>query len=432
MAGDCAAITENPPHDETNKRPLQKGRLFLLPHAKNSLTVFGNKEGAADNMTVNRWIILAVLFVTRLTMAFQFQSAAALSPLLVQQFGVGLADVGFLIGLYFAPGIVFALPGGAVAARFGDKRIVVVGLTLMIAGGAVMAITQSWPVLNTARFVAGMGGVILNVVMTKMVVDWFANKELSTAMAIFINSWPVGIALALFAMPIVAQAGGIALAWWASSAFPALALMIFALVYRPAEGSAAPIARVEKAPLPVVALTLASLVWALYNAALAMVFSFGPAFLIEVGYSLTDAGSLTSLFMVIFSVALPIGGIVADRSGRKDVIILVSLLSFAIMMPLAVIFPASAFVLFCLLGVLFALGAGPVMTLPSEVLSFASRSFGMGVFFSIYYALMMIAPRIGGGAADVYANAGAAIISGAVMSLVAAVSLLAFRWVARR
>lgn len=382
-------------------------------------------------MMSNRWIILAVLFVTRLTMAFQFQSAAALSPLLTVQFGVGLADIGFLIGLYFAPGIVFALPGGAVAARFGDKRIVMVGLVLMIAGGAVMAMTQSWSVLNVARFVAGMGGVILNVVMTKMVVDWFTGKELSTAMAIFINSWPVGIALALLILPITAQIGGVTFAWWALSAFIAFALLLFAMVYRAPDDSDAPVVSLQIASFPVVALTLASFVWALYNAALAMVFSFSPAFLTTVGYSLTEAGSLTSLFMVIFSIALPVGGIIADRTGRKDAIILLSLVSFAIFMPVAVIIPATAFVLFCILGALFALCAGPVMTLPAEVLSPKSRSLGMGVFFAIYYGLMMIAPRVGGGVADAYENAGAAIIAGAVMSLVAAASLLGFRWVTR-
>jgi len=407
-------------------------RPFALLCAGIYPTMRCNKEGRTDIVTPNRWIILAVLFVTRLTMAFQFQSAAALSPLLTAQFGVGLADIGFLIGLYFAPGIVFALPGGAVAGRFGDKRIVVVGLILMIAGGSVMAATQSWPVMSSARFVAGMGGVILNVVMTKMVVDWFVDRELSTAMAVFINSWPVGIALALLVLPVAAQAGGIAFAWWGISAFTALALITFTVVYRPPEGSAALVTSIERAPLPVAALTLASLVWALYNAALAMVFSFGPAFLTGVGYSLTEAGSLTSLFMILFSIALPIGGIIADRTGRKDAIILVSLLSFAILMPVAVVLPAGAFVLFCVLGVLFSLGAGPVMTLPAEVLSPKSRSFGMGVFFSIYYALMMIAPRVGGGVADVYANAGAAIVAGAVMSLVAAVSLVGFRWVAHR
>ena len=46
----------------------------------------------------NRWGILAILFVVRLTIAFQFQSVAAVAPLLQQTFGVGLADIGILIG----------------------------------------------------------------------------------------------------------------------------------------------------------------------------------------------------------------------------------------------------------------------------------------------------------------------------------------------
>lgn len=383
-------------------------------------------------MTSNRWLILAVLFLARLTMAFQFQSVAALSPLLIADFGVGLADIGFLIGLYFAPGIVFALPGGAIAARFGDKRIVMIGMALMLAGGAIIALTQNWDVFVAARFVVGAGGVILNVVMTKMVVDWFAEKELSTAMAIFINSWPVGIALALLVLPMVAAAGGIAFAWWALCAFVGAALVLFALVYHPPDGAAEAKATVRKAAFPAVALVLASLVWALYNTALAMVFSFGPAFLVQVGYSLTNAGSLTSLFMVLFSIALPVGGIIADRTGRKDRVILFSLLSFAALMPIAVLVPTSAFVLFCVLGVLFAFGGGPVMTLPAEVLSPKSRALGMGVFFSIYYALMMVSPGIGGGIAEASSDAGAAILVGAAMSLAAACALLGFRWIANR
>ena len=62
----------------------------------------------------NRWAILAVLFVVRLTMAFQFQSVAAVAPLLSDKFGVSLADIGLLIGLYFTPGMALALPGGAI------------------------------------------------------------------------------------------------------------------------------------------------------------------------------------------------------------------------------------------------------------------------------------------------------------------------------
>ena len=378
-------------------------------------------------MTTNRWLILAVLFFARLTMAFQFQSVAALSPLIIDNFDVGLSEIGFLIGLYFAPGIFFALPGGAVAARFGDKRIVAVGLVLMLAGGVLIALTKDWNIFTAGRLIVGAGGVILNVVMTKMVVDWFASKELSTAMAIFINSWPVGVALALLILPILATTAGLWFARWALAGLVGAGLLFFALIYNAPEGVVAVTKTSERTTIPLVAVTLAGVVWALYNAALAMIFSFGPAFLTQEGYALTQAASLTSLFMVIFAIALPLGGIVADKTGRKDAIIYLSLLSFAALMPVAVFVPDSAFIVFCVLGALFAFGGGPTMTLPAEVLSPASRTTGMGIFFTIYYALMMIAPRIGGGVAESLDDAGAAILVGAGLSLAAAASLAAFR-----
>src|SRR4029077_7725210 len=72
----------------------------------------------------NRWGILAFLFTGRLSMAFQFQSVAAVAPLLGTKFGVSLADIGLLIGLYFTPGIALGLPGGAIGQKFGDKAAV--------------------------------------------------------------------------------------------------------------------------------------------------------------------------------------------------------------------------------------------------------------------------------------------------------------------
>src|SRR3979490_499021 len=106
----------------------------------------------------NRWGILAVLFAVRATMAFQFQSVAAVAPLLSSEYGVGLADVGVLIGLYFAPGVALALPGGAIGQRFGDKTTVVGALLLMLAGSVAMASAVSWNMQIPGRLVAGGGG----------------------------------------------------------------------------------------------------------------------------------------------------------------------------------------------------------------------------------------------------------------------------------
>src|ERR1700761_3158499 len=105
------------------------------------LTLLGN---IGSETLRNRWGVLALLFMVRLTMAFQFQSVAAVAPLLQTQFGVGLAEIGFLIGLYFTPGIALALPGGAIGKWLGDKRTALGALVLMLLGSAAMACGESW------------------------------------------------------------------------------------------------------------------------------------------------------------------------------------------------------------------------------------------------------------------------------------------------
>jgi hypothetical protein len=44
-----------------------------------------------------------------------------------------------------------------------------------------MALSDSWTGQIAGRLVAGAGGVLLNVQMTKMVADWFAGREIATA-----------------------------------------------------------------------------------------------------------------------------------------------------------------------------------------------------------------------------------------------------------
>jgi MFS family permease len=48
-----------------------------------------------------------------------------------------------LIGLYFAPGIVIALPGAAIGQKFGDKTTVLGALLLMLVGSVAMAFAAS-------------------------------------------------------------------------------------------------------------------------------------------------------------------------------------------------------------------------------------------------------------------------------------------------
>src|SRR5439155_7868812 len=48
----------------------------------------------------NRWVALTIVFVTRLSMGYQFQSVASVGPLLVPELGLTWTQLGSLIGLY--------------------------------------------------------------------------------------------------------------------------------------------------------------------------------------------------------------------------------------------------------------------------------------------------------------------------------------------
>ena len=88
-------------------------------------------------------------------------------------------------------------------------------LLLMLLGGIAMAFSDSWSGQIVGRLVAGAGGVLLNVQMTKMVTDWFAGKEIATAMAIFVNSWPAGVAISLLTLPWIGTTYGASAAYLA-------------------------------------------------------------------------------------------------------------------------------------------------------------------------------------------------------------------------
>ena len=361
----------------------------------------------------NRWRVLALLFCVRVTMAFQFQAVAALSPLLMDRFGVGLADIGLLIGLYLLPGIIIALPGGAIGRRFGDKRAVAFGMVLMLAGGLVMALVPGWQAQITGRVLAGIGGCILNVLMTKMVTDWFTGCELATAMGIFVNSWPVGIAGALLVLPSLAGMFGLSATMGLIAGFVAIGLALLVVYYRPpartVSGVATPASPLRGAAL--VCVLLAGSIWGLYNSALGMIFGFGPAMLVEQGWSASAASSTTSIVLWIVSLSVPLGGLMADRLRQRDSVLAFGVLSFAALM-LATPGANQVFLMFIALGIVSGIAAGPIMSLPADVLLAGNRAHGMGLFYTLFYLAIFAALIVAGRVAEAAGGAEAAFYFG--------------------
>lgn len=374
----------------------------------------------------NRWGILAVLFGVRATMAFQFQSVAAVAPLFGNEFGVGIADIGVLIGLYFAPGVALALPGGAIGQRFGDKTTVLGALLLMLAGSVAMALATAWSIQIAGRLVAGAGGVILSVQMTKMLTDWFAGKEIATAMAIFVNSWPAGIAISLLTLPLIGTAYGVGAVHLGVAALIACGFAILALAYRPpADAAVASTAKFRLGRNTAIAVIAAGLIWGLFNVGFAVIFTFGPTMLVERGWSIAAAGSTISIVLWVAVFSVPFGGFLADRTKRPQTILVAGSIVFAMLM---LALPRTDLVLLTVvaLGLISGQPAGPIMSLPARVLQPQTRAIGMGLFFTMFYGCMMLGPVVGGACAKWAGSAAAAFDFGAVMILVCPLILWGF------
>jgi MFS family permease len=364
----------------------------------------------------NRWGILAILFVVRLTIAFQFQSVAAVAPLLQQSFGVGLADIGILIGLYFTPGIVLALPGGAIGRTLGDKPTTIVALLLMTAGSLVMATTDVWGWQMAGRLASGAGGVLLTVQLTKMGTDWFAGKEIATAMAIFVNSWPAGVAISLLVLPAIGTAYGAGAVFLVAGALTAIGIVLITLYQSPpgATASAAGSGRLD--PLALLAVIVAGAIWGLYNVGFAMIFSFGPSLLAERGWSIAAAGSAISLVMWLSVISVPAGGYLADRFKRP--LVLASAASLVVAALLAWLTRSDAVItILVLIGLIGGHPAGPIMSLTARVLVPQTRAIGMGVFYTLFYAAMMLGPAVAGRLAKSAGTAAVALDLGALTVL---------------
>jgi MFS family permease len=374
----------------------------------------------------NRWGILAVLFAVRATMAFQFQSVAAVAPLLGSEFGVGLADIGVLIGLYFAPGVALALPGGAIGQKIGDRNTVLGALLLMLVGSMTMAFGASWSIQIAGRLVAGAGAVIMSVQMTKMLTDWFAGKEIATAMAIFVNSWPAGCAVSLLALPSIGTAYGVGAVHLGVAAVIGCGIVLLATAYRaPAEAAVVPATGLRLDRHSAIAVCAAGLIWGLFNVGFATIISFGPSMLVERGWSVAAAGSTLSIVLWVSVASVPFGGFLADRIGRPVLILVAGCIAFA---ALLIALPRSSAVITIAvaLGLVSGLPVGPIMSLPARVLAPATRAIGMGIFYTVYYAAMMLGPVIAGACAKWTGSAAAAFDFGALMILACPLILWGF------
>jgi MFS family permease len=377
-----------------------------------------------------RWQILAALTFARASMGFQFQSVAALAPFMSAELGLDHTQLGWLIGIYLLPGIVIALPGGLLGARYGDKRVVLIGLALMAGGGLWLARAASPFEADAARIASGVGAVVLNVLLTKMVADWFESKERILAMSILVNAWPIGIGVALFALGPLGEALGWRAAILAAAAFTAAGFAAVLFFYRAPAGAAPPAPAgigIEVIDAPEWRLlAIASIPWLAYNAAYQIVVSFLPSFLGEGGAGIARSGAMTAINTVLFIASIQAGGVLLKRSARPDWICHAAIAGWCASL-LLLSTSSLPWIWIVAGGIVGGLPAGAFVNLPAEFLRPQSRGPGMGVFYTVYYVGCALLPAVAGWLSDATGSTRATLWFAALLAFLCIPALALFR-----
>ena len=388
-----------------------------------------------DHMA-NRWVALVIVFVTRTSMGVQFQAVAAVAPLMVADLQLTWVQLGSLIGLYLLPGAVLALPGGVLGQRFGDRRVVVASLALMVVGGLITAAAHGFVVAAVGRLVSGAGAVLMNILLAKMVADWFTGHELSTAMGVMLTSWPVGLGIATATLGVLATHTSWRVAVSATALVAALGLVLIAFAYRNPPRTAATDAgraderRVRLSGREIGLASSGGFAWGCFNASLVAVIAFGPGLLIARGIALADAGFIVSLAIWVTMLSVPIGGLVTDRLGRPSLPIIAGSLLAALVTALL---PELAHPLlaFCLVGLAIGAPPGALMALLPRAVTGERLATAFGVYYTVYYVVMAVVQLAAGGVRDVADSAAAPIVFAALVMAATIAGFGIFRLVER-
>ena len=375
----------------------------------------------------DRWRALAVLTAARTSLGFQFQSIASLSTDLIPGLGLSFATLGVLIGLYFLPGIVVALPVGALSRRLGDKRLVLAGLALMTLGAVVCALSGDSTTLALGRVIGGIGGVTLNVVMSKMVIDWFTGREVVLAMAIFVNSFPIGVGLAMLTLGAFSAVAGWQAALGAVAVITLIAMVAVWALCEPHPNDAQmagarPMTAAALEGKELLLVCVAGAIWGIFNGCFAVLFGFAPSLLSSNGGSSpATVGVVVGVATWCVAASVQAGGLLGQRWVKPSTLMTTGTVGWSLCLLALAFWDSAGAAAVVLAGIVMGLPVGTIMAMPAAVLRPESRAVGMGYFYVWLYVGHGALPPIAGWLRDATGRPNAPIVfaTGMVLAMLA-------------
>lgn len=195
-----------------------------------------------------RWAMLAASLLAAMATTCVVSGVAFLIPELHRTDGLSLTEASTLAAVPMVGLLLSTIAWGFALDRFGERRILLLSLTLTIAatGSACVAdaLDASKLVLAVTLLIAGTTSAATNGAGGRIVVGWFPPDRRGTAMGVRQMAQPLGIGVCALTMPVIAENYGVTAGLMVPLVVTALATVLVAAVVidpireRMADGSA--------------------------------------------------------------------------------------------------------------------------------------------------------------------------------------------------
>jgi predicted MFS family arabinose efflux permease len=254
---------------------------------------------------------IGLVTLTAVATGVTYADHAPLIPLVAAEFGLDDLAAGLLSTALFVSFFLATLPTSHFADRLGPKRVVAAGVAFGLAGSVLFAVAPSYPIALAAKALDGIGAALAFPSGARYIAGLYTDARSHVGLGLFGAGYPLGSAAALLVLPGLASRFGWREAFVVSSAFIALAFVLWL-----AAPSVPPVARTGtmRDALRCANCWLAALQHAAgIGVALASGTWITVYLLREFSLPLALSGVLGSLLLILAVFARPLGGVMITR-----------------------------------------------------------------------------------------------------------------------
>lgn len=193
-----------------------------MRHFETQRSASSEQTSPATRSVTTNWLAVAMVVAAGIVAALQVGKVIVSVPLLRADLGLSLSAAGWVLSIFSVLGVLGGILTGATVSRFGDRRIMLVGLWAIVIGSLAGSLASAYPLLLATRVLEGLGFLLIIIAAPDLLRRIVAPHDRDRAFAIWSCFMPTGMALALLIGPLLVGWRGL---WIAVAVLAALVAM---------------------------------------------------------------------------------------------------------------------------------------------------------------------------------------------------------------